>query len=365
MMRILRKYLLREMILPFIFGVTAFTSIFVGTDVIFSLVNMVMDYSIELGVTLRLFLLSLPEIVVLTFPMSMLLASLLVFGRLSNSNELIAMKAGGISTYSMVLPVLIVALLVSLFTILINETVVPASQEMYNQLVWEIRHDEPLPMTQRHLVISPIDSQTGRVDFILYAYRFDGDAQHMEELTVHEYAGGQVKRIIEAKEAQWQDNIWQLKKGTIYEIDRRGRLPIMEFDTYTMQEFQRSPEEISRADKRPREMSMQELSSFIEMRREDGRDVSSLLVLYHQRFAIPFASFIFGLLGAPLGMQSSRSGSSIGLGLSIVIIFIYYAMMTIGSALGQNAIIPPFLGAWLQNFIFLLVGIVLLIKKAR
>lgn len=364
-MGILQRYLLKEMILPFIFGVTAFTSIFIGADVLFRLVNMVMEYGISLGVAGRLLLLSLPEIIVLTFPMSILLATLLAFGRLSGTNEITAMKAGGISFYSMVIPALLVGLFMSGLTIFINESLVPRTQEEYNQLIWRIRHDEPLPSTQRHLFFSPIDRGTGRVDFIVYAYHFDREGRYMEELTIHDYVHGEVRRIIEAREARWEGSTWQLIDGTIYELDRSGRLPMMTFATYTLQDFERSPEEISMSQKRPNEMSLKELSSFIAMRREDGRDVDSLIVLYHQRLSLPFSCLIFAMIGSPLGLKPNRSGSSIGLGLSIIIIFIYYVLMTIGSAMGQNSFISPVLGAWTQNVVFFFVGLFLLWKKAR
>ncbi|MEC9488901.1 MAG: LptF/LptG family permease, partial [Halanaerobium sp.] len=108
-----------------------------------------------------------------------------------------------------------------------------------------------------------------------------------------------------------------------------------------------------------------ELKNLIALKRQEGRPVDDLLVLLYQRFSIPFACFIFALIGAPAGMKPNRSGSSIGLGLSIVIIFIYYLLMTFGSALGQDGVIPPVIGAWIQNIVFGGVGLYMLLKAAR
>ena len=78
---------------------------------------------------------------------------------------------------------------------------------------------------------------------------------------------------------------------------------------------------------------------------------------------IPAASFVFALIGTPLGLQPQRSSSSIGLGISIIIIFIYYTIMTITTALGQGGAIPPLLAAWTPNIIGIIVG-ALLIRRA-
>ena len=112
-------------------------------------------------------------------------------------------------------------------------------------------------------------------------------------------------------------------------------------------------------------ISRMELDNHIKLLKQEGRDVKELKVSYHQRFSIPLACFIFALVGAPLGLSPNRSGSSIGLGLSIIVIFIYYTLMTVGSALGQSGNLSPWLGAWLQNIIFIIVGFGLLYKSYK
>jgi len=99
-MRILDLYILKELLGPFIFGVAAFSSIFIGGGTLFRIAQYVTQYGAGFDVVIKLFVYSLPEIVVLTFPMSMLLASLMSFGRLSSSSEIVAMKSGGLSVLS-------------------------------------------------------------------------------------------------------------------------------------------------------------------------------------------------------------------------------------------------------------------------
>ncbi|MFW5856118.1 MAG: LptF/LptG family permease, partial [Bacillota bacterium] len=114
------------------------------------------------------------------------------------------------------------------------------------------------------------------------------------------------------------------------------------------------------------DMSMRELREHIRILSEQGENPQEEWVEWHQRLSIPFASFIFVLLAAPLGIKPRRSsGSAVGMGLSILVIFIYYIILIIGSALGGSGTIPPWLGAWLQNIIFLILGTILLFRVAR
>ncbi|MGM0470918.1 MAG: LptF/LptG family permease [Bacillota bacterium] len=364
-MKIVDKYLLQELLTPFLFGVFAFTSIFVGTDILFELADLMIEWGISFVVAGKLFFLSLPEVIVLTFPMSMLLATLLSFGRLSGDSEVVALKAGGVSFLRLIIPVLLVALLLSCLTVLANETLVPQSKKAYRQLIWEIKNRNQMPTTQKNLRIAPLDPQTDRIDYIFYAYHFDGSSLTMKDVAFQDYDDGQLVQVIEAKKAKWLDQQWQFIDGIIYNINDKNKVPTMEFDTYTVEKLQRQPKEIVRAQKDPDEMSLDELAEHIELERQEGNDVVSLQVLYYQRYAIPFSCFIFALIGAPLGLKPNRSGASIGLGLSIIIIFIYYILMTIGSTLGQTGTLPPMIGAWLQNIIFAIVGAGLIIKMAR
>ena len=110
-------------------------------------------------------------------------------------------------------------------------------------------------------------------------------------------------------------------------------------------------------------MNIRDLGQYIERRRAEGHKAYEERVLWHQQLAIPFASFIFVLLAAPLGLKPRREGcSATGMGLSVVIIFIYYGIMTLGDALGGQGTISPWLGAWGQNIIFLAAGLVMLYK---
>ena len=105
---------------------------------------------------------------------------------------------------------------------------------------------------------------------------------------------------------------------------------------------QKNPREIVASQKSPDEMNIRELARHIEILKSQGAETQKLEVDWHLKWAIPAASLVFALVGAPLGLQSHRSASSVGFGLSVIVIFIYYMIMTLGSALAQGDICPRY-----------------------
>ena len=183
-LRLLDKYVLKELLYPFIFGVASFSSIFIASSMLFKIVKYITTYGASTYSVARLFLYSMPEIINYTFPMSVLLATLMAFGKLSGSSEIVAMKSGGISYYRMVAPVLVVGFIVSTFSVIWAEKVVPpAKYEAKRILTTEIRGNVK-PKTQEHVVIKNLSGDTQR---ITYARSFDEKTGIMDNITIEEF----------------------------------------------------------------------------------------------------------------------------------------------------------------------------------
>ena len=123
--RILDLYIFREVVVAAIFGICAFSAVFIGSGTLFRIAKYITDYGASISSVLKIFVYGLPSIIMWTFPMSMLLATLLTFGRLSSSSEITAMKSCGISFGRIAAPAILLGLLVSICAILFNEHVVP------------------------------------------------------------------------------------------------------------------------------------------------------------------------------------------------------------------------------------------------
>lgn len=363
-MRILDKYIVRELLGPFLFGIAAFSSVFIGTSTLFRIAQYVTKYGASIITVVKLFLFSLPSIIVLTFPMSMLLASLLSFGRLSGSSEITAMRSGGLSFYRLSAPVFVVAFFVSIFAVFFSELVVPQANAGYNHIVRYEIEKNTAPKSQEHIVIKTI--KQGHIDRLTYARKYDEETQMMQGVTVQQFDDkDNLTQVEYAEKALWQQDKWIMQNGVLHDLSENGSASrVLKFAEQVLP-IEQNPVAISREQKKPEEMSIKELKQQIKLLQSQYVNTNTYEVELYQRITIPLASFVFALIGTPLGLQPHRSSSSIGLGLSVVIIFIYYTIMTIATALGQGGAVPPLLAAWIPNLIGIAAGAYLVFKASR
>jgi lipopolysaccharide export system permease protein len=358
MFRIIDKYMLRVFCGPLLFGILAFTAIFVGSDLLFTLVELILDGRLSVYSVIGVVLLSLPAIMVLAFPMAVLLGSLLSFSRMSESGEIIAMQTGGVSFYRLIIPVIIIAILLSFTAIWMNEELVPYTDAQKERIIKEAMGERGYQI-QRDIVVK--NYEKGKISRLIFANTFDPETNIMTNVTMQDFENGVLKRIIEADKVVWEDEKWHFYNGIMYGVGAEA-VTVVKFDTQNIY-LERTPQQIATKVKQPDKMTARELRQEIKEIQSVGGDISRFAVQYYMKFAISFACLVFALIGVPLGMQPQRRSTSYGFGLSIVIIFIYYIVLTISSTLGQSGDIPPFLGAWAPNIIFMLVGLGLCRKR--
>lgn len=361
-MRILDKYILKEIVMTFLFGICAFSAVFLGSGTLFRVAQYITEYGASFSIVARLVIYSLPGIVVWTFPMSILLSALLTFGRLSGNSEIIAMKSCGISFKRLMMPVVIFSFFISIFTIAFNEYAVPASNQSYSDLVrYEIKGNIA-PASQEHIIIKQISQ--GNIQRLVYARSYNSQTNRLEGISIQEFSDDKMQRVENAQYAQWEGNEWILYNGVIYDVSKPNSERTMNFSSQALP-LKQNPKEILKQQKAPDQMTIKELYNQIQILKSQYVDTRKLETEMYQRFTIPLASFIFALIGCPLGVQPNRSSSSIGFGLSIIIIFIYYSLMTLSGAIGEGTFIPPFVAVWIPNLIGLGTGLYLIKKQSQ
>ena len=361
MIKIIDRYIFRELIEPFLFGLGAFTAILSASMILFELVRAIVLKGMPLIVALQIFVYRLPGIVVYIFPMATLLAVLLAFGRLSNDSETIAFRASGVSLYRLIIPVLVLGLLVSFTNLAFSEIVVPESNKAAKNLLIETSAKRT-PKMQKNVFVP--EMARGKLKRIFYAETLKGNT--MRDVIVQEFDQGRLIQILTAKEAQWQKekNIWVFKSGTIYLIAETGEYKhLIKFKEQNIA-IKYTPADFYVGDRNPDEMTIGELREFVSLKEKMGVDTTDFKIQLNMKMAIPFASLVFALLGAPLGLQPRRASSSIGLGLSIIVIFLYYILTFISMAIGELKLLSPGLAAWLPNIITGGVGWYILSKAA-
>ena len=359
-MKILDRYVLKELIGPFIFGVAAFTMLFVAADLLLNLAELIAEQGLGFFDAAKLFVYSLPQYAVWTFPMAVLLATLLALGRLSGESEMVAMWAGGVSFQRTAVPVIFVGFVVSLASIWFNESVAPRARRASERI---LTSGGSVKMTKEGVFLRGYTA--GQVSSLLYADRLSVRSGRMERVFLINLRNDQPWMVVFAKNARWNGNKWRFYNGQVIVLAGRWK-GTSQFGGNGMEmELRDSPQEIARRDTKPREMSIFELGAYIKKFRAQGAPIEDLLVAWHHKLSIPFACLVFATLAAPLSIRSHRSSHAWGFAISLMIIFAYYIIWHYFTVLAKSAVINPAVAAWVPNVIGLAVGAGLMVKRAR
>ena len=362
-LRILDKYIFREVCKAFLFGICAFSAVFIGSGTLFKIAKYITDYGASLSAVVKVFVFGLPNVIMWTFPMSMLLATLLTFGRLSSSSEITAMKSCGIGFFRIAMPAILLGFLVSIVAILFNEHVVPWANTAYRNVVYYEIQGKSGAKSQDHIILK--DIKDGQIQRLLYARRYDADSQSLQSITLQEFDGaGKVSHVENAEYAEFTGKEWVMHNGMRYDISDGESEHTLRFNTQVLP-INASPRQIVREQKDPEELTMKELKAQIRIMKTQYVDTSKLETELYQRITVPMASLIFALVGVPLGLQPTRNSSSAGFAMSVIIIFFYYALMTMANAIGRSGALSPMLAVWIPNIVGLIAGLFLIRKASR
>jgi lipopolysaccharide export system permease protein len=351
------------MLAPFLFGIMSFTVILVAGNLLFSLADLVIQRGVSFSIVTRLFLYYLPGVVVLTIPMSCLLASLLGFGAMSANSELVALKSAGISFSRIVMPLVIAGVFISIIAFAMNETLVPLSERAAaNVLRYEVFRSVP-PVFKENVFVR--EESGGVLQRVIYIGAVKPRTGDMTDILVLEFDGGKMKRMVTAPAGGWVDGSWWLYNGQVFEVRPDNSVASLFAFEKQMLNLSMLPSNMESGASKPSEMSLGELYTTIQSASLQGNDTSKLRMLLHLRIAVPWASVVLVLVGAAVGSRPQRSSSSIGLGLSVIIVFAYYVVMSLFKSFGEAGFIPVVIAAWAPNASFLLVGSILTRRANR
>ena len=354
-MKIVDRYLVREMAGPFVFGVLAFVLLFVSGNILFRLTSLVAELGLSLWEATKLFFLWLPGFIVLTFPLATLVAILVAFGRLSGDSELIAMHAGGISFRRLVIPIAAAGLVISIITAAFNEIIVPAANRRAEEIVRAATARAGGVAKEEVL----FKESAGDESRIIYADRLDVGTGELTNPVIVWFQSDQPFMVTRAKRAVWRENQWVMQDGANSTLDPQ-RPATLSFQTW-IANIPTTPKEIAQRARTPEEMTYRELREYIRDALRQSKPTIDLELKLHHKFSIPFACFVFALIAPPLGMRSHRGSSSIGMGIAILIGFGYYVVWHYLSAVANQGGISPFWAAWLPNVVTGAVGVGLIV----
>ncbi|MCR4783718.1 MAG: LptF/LptG family permease [bacterium] len=375
-MKIIDRYIMMEMIGPFLFGACAFTLLFFSAETLMGVAKMILESQAGIGMVVKYLFNRLPYVLIMTFPMSSLLAALMAYGRLSGDSEIVALKAGGVGFLRIFMPGLLFCLFISLISLAINQYWVPPATKQAYSMVLKLEAPDQI---ERALITSPRLLSNGD-EQLVYAHVLNVREQRMKGVYMHMFRREHRIRELYAQEARWNDklNVWE-----VLNIEARDFDPNTGEERYAAKgkngwtvmdkgESPASPDQLAKRKLRPEEMTAQELSSYLnslppieKTNPDEYRKRNKYKVMYHQKVSLPMTCLVFGAFAIPLGLRPQRTSTSIGFGLSLFFILLYYVLMTIGMMLGENGTAPPWVAAWLPNIVFALVGTGLVLDATR
>lgn len=355
-MKVLDKYIIRELIKSFFACLGFFTSLLL----IVRFSEKEMSTFISKGMSLYQSLVSLalqtPDYIIQMTPPSMLFATFFSLGRMAQKNEITAMRSSGISLYRIFLTVLISAFFIALFMIVFNDQVVTRAIGKDIDLKSSEKHK---PETASDVVFMASGNRSFYIKFI--------SLREHEMFNITIYTFDEDNNVIAsefAREASWTGEIWHLK-SVIERLLKNGKWIERAYSQKDI-EVPVDPQIIVKANQSLQRLPLNELAKLIEYKRKTGQVIRKDLVAFHSRISFPFACFVMALLGAPLFTKFGRSGMAVGFLFTMFISFIYWGVaIAIFEAFGNNGKLPPFISCWVANLIFMSIGAMLVYKVRK
>jgi LPS export ABC transporter permease LptF/LPS export ABC transporter permease LptG len=351
---ILDRYIIRKFLFIFVLVFISMLCVFVIIT-FFERIDHIYEHDKPLSFLFEFIWYSLPEFMRYILPVTGLTATLLCLGLLTKSNEITAMKACGISLYRIILPVLILAALISFFSFYIQENILPYSNRKAEE-VWNRINDVP-PRSYSYLDRRWVMNRDKNK---IYYYRyFDPIASSFSQISVYDIDvdSWALERRISAERGRIEEDrmaladVWVrefvAKMPVGYEKKKSMALPFPEGKSYFLKER-----------KEHDQMNYRELKAYIDDIEEKGFETVKFKVHLNFKITFPLASFIMALLGIPFAFSMGKRGNLVGIGLSVVIAIIYYvAAVMIFRPFGEAGYLSPFLAAWGPTLIFGLAGV--------
>lgn len=362
-MRILDRLLTKEFVYAIFGCIATFVLLYVVIDLFGNLEDIIKN-QVPINTLVYYYLSILPVIFIQTSPIAILLATLYSLGRLSHSNEIIAMRSSGLSITQIITPIIIISLIISCFIFLLSEKVIPNTSRAAERIKDENIEKEPKDQKSDEALHNV--TVFGEDNRLIFIRTFRKQLKIIEDITILEQDRNQnVTAKIIASSGKWIEGTkWKLFQTIIYVFDILGHIekdPVFE-EEYVM-DLKETPKDLLRKKINVSNMSIKELLEYTDKISETNspKVLQNLSVELNQKIAYPFTAFIITLVGIPFGFMSKRRGTAItSLGLCIGISFLYYVANAVGIALGMAGLLYPILAAWIANIIFAAFGLILL-----
>ncbi len=362
---IINRYIFREMLSPFVINTLFFTFVFLMAEML-KITDLVVNYGVGLITVIMMLFYSTPFFLVFVIPMSVMMAVLLTFLRMSADNEIMALKTGGLNPYRLLPSVVLFCLIGCGLTLTMSIYGLFWSRSSINNLSLKILSSN-LDIGLKERTFN--DSFNG---VMMYVNKIDPQNNVLIDVFIEDKRTRDITSTVIASQGKLFSKpgamVFHLRlyQGIINQVGLEDRTAnTINFDTYDLTlDLKKAATDLS-SRRRKNELRLSELRQYIERATQKDQKYYKALLEYHKKFSIPFACFSLGLLALPLGIQSKSTKRSTGLILGLVFFLIYYLLLSAGMVWGETGDYPPVVGMWVPNLVMSGLGLYLLVKTAN
>ena len=345
------SYLLQEFGRALLLCLGGFTALYLCVD-FFEHFASFLSHKASAWLILLYFLLKIPRIITEIMPVAVLAATLLGLGALAKRNELMAMRACGISLAQMASPILGACLAISVLMLGWNEWVVPTTSMRAHQ-VDRVR----IAKKQMRGHFNEFEIWYHGVGSLTNIDRFDAKTNQVHGVRRYDFDGDfHLQRIVTAPLAKWTGDRWVATDPVEVLFSAEGDLQTRPLgpDAIVLSE---TPDDLGAAYREPEELSFGELRREIRDLRSKGIDTTDSRVGLWLKLAVPFVSLVMAMIALPLAVRHSRNtGVAANVGIALVVGFSYWVVLAFATSLGKSGVLPPSVAAWSANVIFAAIG---------
>lgn len=365
---ILDRYILKQLLSVFTLGIIIFTSIIFASETFTQLIKQISLYGIPFHIAIMMVILSLPQVIVLTIPISMLFAAVMTINDLSLKSEITIFKACGIGVSRIARPIFCFAFIMTLLSFFINEFIVPATSVQSKSLAIYSLEQKHIPENKVNFTVKDVD-KTGKTKRLFYAQLCKDKT--LNNVTVIDLSKPNDIQIIQAKKGTTSDYGWKFSEGVVYTISKDDKKGEKLFNTSLFEESdvtfgigdvnEMVKESTSEYNFFKLMQHIKKIGANADIDKETKREYSIDLF---DKLALPATTLALALIGIPLGITPPRVRYNRGFLFSIIIIFIYYVIRALSLNLGTTGKVSPLLAAWLPVLLISIIGGLLFYKKA-
>ncbi|MBE7703767.1 MAG: YjgP/YjgQ family permease [Cyanobacteria bacterium SIG28] len=352
--KLLDKYILKQVVVMFIMGVLVFTSIIFASDTFITLIKQISKYGIPFKYAFIIIILHLPSVFVMTIPMGVLLATVMTLNGLSLSSEITVMRACGIGLNRIAKPIFAFAIVMSLVSFVVNETIVPVMMKMSTEMALIAFGQKHIPEGKQNFTFKEVQ-QGGKLKRLFYV----GDCidSTLHNITVLDASKEGTIQILQAREGKTSPVGWKFQKAVVYTISDSGKtLDTTLFNDSTVNFGMDLSKEMER--NQASERNFLQLLKFIKKENKP-----ELRIDLYDKMALPLTTIVLVLIGVPLAITPPRVRYNRGFLFSILIIFAYYLIRALSISFGEAGTLLPIFAAFMPNIILTVIGIGLYYRK--